>query len=399
MTAFKPEALVVGHICLDIIPTFLTGAKTLGELLVPGKLINVGDAVMGTGGAASNTGLALHRLGFATGIAGKVGDDIFGGVILDLLRRASPRLADNMIIAKGEGTSYSIVISPPGIDRLFLHAPATNDTFGESDLPDASLEGVRLVHFGYPPLMRKFYVDDGEELKTLFARARAKGATTSLDMARPDPDGPSGRVDWPSFFRNVLPTVDVFLPSVDELIYMLDRNRFDALSARAAGGNLAAFLEIDEIRDLADSLLAMGAAMVCLKLGDEGFYLKTASDPERLASASIGAAAPRDAAAWCDREITTACRRVEPVGTVGAGDCTIAGFLGALLKGLSPDKAVSMATAVGGASVESRDATGGVPPWEEVERRLAAGWPRTSRRLAAPGWRETPEGNLSRGDL
>ncbi|MCK4602884.1 MAG: carbohydrate kinase family protein, partial [Phycisphaerae bacterium] len=57
------QVVVAGHICLDIIPTFSELKGDLAAAFVPGNLINVGPAVTATGGAVSNTGLALHRLG------------------------------------------------------------------------------------------------------------------------------------------------------------------------------------------------------------------------------------------------------------------------------------------------------------------------------------------------
>jgi len=82
---------------------------------------------------------------------GKVGDDILGRAILDFLRRHDPRLADGMIVAAGEPSSYTIVISPPGVDRMFLHCPGANDTFGAADVAYDRLGSARLFHFGYPP--------------------------------------------------------------------------------------------------------------------------------------------------------------------------------------------------------------------------------------------------------
>lgn len=394
MTEFKTDALVVGHLCLDIIPEFLIGNVPLSQILVPGKLVDMGGVVIGTGGATSNTGLALHRLGFRVGIAGKIGADIFGDAIITLLRKTAPRLVDSMIVSPTDGTSYSVVLNPPGIDRIFLHSTGANDTFGAADVPDESLDGVRLLHFGYPPLMRRFQVDGGSELLALFERARSRGITTSLDMSRPDPDGLSGKVDWPQLMKNVLPVVDVFLPSFDEILFMIDRPRFDRLQEKAGEGNPTAHVDVDSIRDAADLLLGMGAAMVGFKLGDQGFYLKTTADSGRLAA--MGHAAPENREAWLGKEFITGCRRVEVAGTTGAGDCTIAGFLGALLKGLSADEAVARAVAVGGASVETRDATSGVPDWEVIEKRLAAGWPGVASAVVPRDWPETPAGNKTR---
>ncbi len=394
MSTPHPDALVFGLICLDIIPGFPPSANRSGDLFVPGKLVNVGDAVFCTGGAASNTGLALHRLGFNIGIGGKIGDDFFGRAILELLAREGEHLAKSMIISPTDATSYSIILNPPGRDRMIFHCPGANDTLNASDIP-ARLPPARLMHFGYPPLMRNFYVNDGEELEKLFRRARQTGMTTSLDMSRPDPDSPSGKVDWAAYLRRVLPWVDVFLPSIDELLYMIRRELFDEASIQAGEGNIAACLDVDTLGEIADSLLVQGPALVGFKLGDQGFYLKATRDAGRLSE--MGGVAPRNVEAWRGAEILAPCRAVEVAGTLGAGDCTIGGFLGALLKGLEPDRAATMAVATGGACVEVRDAYRGVPDWSVLEKRLAAGWKRGVCRLAPDDWEATPMGNYRPG--
>ena len=390
MPSTKPDILAAGHVCLDIIPGFTTGGGSIAEILVPGKLIDIDGALFATGGSAANTGLALHRLGFGVGIMGKVGDDAFGKGILDIIGKNGPELIRDMIVSQGETSSFTLIINPPGIDRVFLHSGGTNYTFCSADVKDETLEGLRLFHFGYPPLMRRFYLDDGLETKTLLARAKKKGATTSLDMARPDPEAPAGKIDWLKFLVNVLPVVDVFQPSFDEIIYMLDRPVFDRLLAKANGGNLSAHAEYGLIRDTAEKLLAMGPAMVGFKFGDEGYYLKTTSDAGRLKA--MGPLAPKEAAAWTGREIMSPCKQVKVAGTTGAGDCTIAGFLGALLKGYAPQAAVAMAVAVGGASVEALDSVSGVPTWEKARERIAAGWPNAGSVLIPKHWKKSTEG-------
>ncbi|MGD8963569.1 MAG: carbohydrate kinase family protein, partial [Desulfobacterales bacterium] len=120
---------VAGHICLDIIPPFDNSKKKVDELFLPGKLIEVGPAIISTGGAVSNTGLALHRLGVPTTLMGKIGSDFFGKIILDLLNIRDPALTKGMIMSAKSNTSYTVVISPPGSDRVFLHFPGANDDF------------------------------------------------------------------------------------------------------------------------------------------------------------------------------------------------------------------------------------------------------------------------------
>ena len=99
--------------------------------------------------------------------------------------------------------------------------------------------------------------------------------------------------------------------------------------------------------------------------------------------------APGDAAAWTGRELFAPCFKTDVAGATGAGDCTIAGFLAGILKGLTPEETVTRAVAVGAFSVEAPDATSGVPDWESVERRLAAGWERLPFEIRLEGWRES----------
>jgi sugar/nucleoside kinase (ribokinase family) len=376
----EKTAVVAGHICLDVIPAMRCGAGD--GLLSPGALVECGPAVLSTGGAVSNVGLALDRLGVPARLAGRVGDDLFGRGILDLLRARGEGLAAGMRPVAGAASSYTVVISPHGRDRTFLHCPGANDEFGSDDVPDSTLAGADLLHFGYPPIMKRMFESGGAECAKLLARAGEAGLTTSLDMSRPDPDSESGRADWRAWMRNVLPRVDIFLPSVEELVFMLDRAKHDELESRAGG--LLAHVDGETLAALSGQLLAMGAAVAAVKLGDRGLYLRTTSSPERLAAA--GSCAP-DPSRWLDRELHVPCFSVEVAGTTGSGDCTIAGFLAAFVRGLSPGETLESAAAVGACSVEAPDATGGVRGWESTRERIASGWKQLNLAPELPGWR------------
>lgn len=370
MPTHVPDVIVCGHICLDLIPTFPKGGAGLPELLVPGKLVNVGPAVTATGGVVSNTGLALYRLGLRVRLLGKIGRDVFGRVLLDLLRAHDPALDDGMIFTGDAPTSYTIVISPPGADRVFLHCPGANDTFSADDVPYQQLSGARLLHFGYPPLMRRMYANGGVELESLLRRVREQGLITSLDMALPDPASEAGRAPWPDILARALPHVDLFVPSLEEILFMLSR----APTARPD----AALLD-----EVACELLAMGASVIALKLGVEGLYLRTTSDQNRLSSLAPCTGRPE---AWVNRELLAPCFQVELVGATGSGDCTVAGFLAGLLHGLGPEDAMTAGAAVGACSVEAADATSGVPSWDQVQHRIRSGWPRRASGLSLAGW-------------
>jgi sugar/nucleoside kinase (ribokinase family) len=104
----------------------------------------------------------------------------------------------------------------------------------------------------------------------------------------------------------------------------------------------------------------------------------------------MGRAVPRDANGWANQEIWAPCFAVSVVGTTGSGDATIAGFLSALLRGFSPDQAVTAAVAVGACNVEAADALSGIRTWEETMERIQSGWQRRTLHLSDPGWLADP---------
>ena len=151
------DAVVAGLLCLDITPdlSLLTQPVQLGKVFSPTLLTEVGRATFSTGGAVGNTGLVMRRLGAKVALMGKCGQDFFGQAVLDLLEREAPGSAAATTLVRNEPTSYTIVLSPPGIDRFFLHCPGTNGTFGFADLDLDIISRARLFHFGYPPLMKR----------------------------------------------------------------------------------------------------------------------------------------------------------------------------------------------------------------------------------------------------
>jgi sugar/nucleoside kinase (ribokinase family) len=392
LTRNGAEVIVAGHICLDIIPTISAKKSGIDALFVPGKLVDIGPAVIATGGAVSNTGLALHRLGSEVQLMGKIGDDQFGVAILQVLKQHGDAIVDGMIVAAGENTSYTIVINPPNIDRIFLHCTGANDTYSSADLNKDQLAGVRLFHFGYPPLMRKMYENQGEELMLLLSKAKASGLTVSLDLAKPDPESAAGMADWRTILERALPYVDVFLPSFEEIYYMLHRERYEEMLLQAPSGDLLSLVDGKLLTDTAEELLAMGVAIVGLKLGEYGLYIRTTADAANLAD--IGLCAPKTDKLdnWTDRELLSPCFEVAVVGTTGAGDCTIAGFLCGMLQGHSLEDTLQTAVGVGACNVEQADATSGIPVLAKLQERIQSGWAKRKMKLDLSGWHVTVDG-------
>ncbi len=375
------DVVAAGHVCLDLIPAFGEAATAPRDFFQPGKLSVVGPPAVSTGGAVSNTGLALHRLGIPVRLAGKIGDDDLGRIIHRIFSRHSPALAEGLIVSRSDPTSYTIVLNPPGVDRMFLHCPGANDTFCSKDVTPAQWSGARLFHFGYPPLMRRMYQHQGRELSQLLGRVKKAGLTTSLDMAQPDPASEAGRVDWPAILARTLPHVDVFLPSIDEILYMLDPAQSARLAACKPPRRRSETLS--RLSGIASQLLDWGAAVVVLKLGEDGLYVRTTPDRRRLKRAG---ACLMEAEHWAGRELLAPCFEVDVAGTTGSGDTTIAGFLAGMLQGQPLPEALTLAVAVGACSVEVPDATSGVPALSKVLRRMRRGWARKSTSMPVAGW-------------
>jgi sugar/nucleoside kinase (ribokinase family) len=383
------DAVVAGHICLDVIPDLSGMQDGFEQRFRPGHLVEVGPAAISTGGAVSNTGLALHKLGIQTRLMGKVGDDLLGHVVRQVVAAHGGDLVDGMVIDGSAHTSYTIIIDPPGVDRAFLHFPGANDTFGAGDVRYDVVAEARLFHFGYPPLMKRMFEDGGAQLVEILKRVKALGVTTSLDMTLPDPSSKAGRADWVSVLQAAMPSVDIFLPSIEETLYMLRREMYEALSQEAGG-----FLERVTpalLSELSGELLALGGKIVGFKLGERGIYLRTA---DRAAIETLGAACPSDPGAWADQELWAPCFRVDVAGTTGAGDAAIAGFLAGLLRDLSPEGALTAAVAAGACNVETADAVSGVRPWEEMWQRARGGWERHTLYVDALGWRFDEKSHL-----
>ena len=301
-------------------------------------------------------------------LLGKVGDDAFGMIIRDILARYG---AGGLLTDPESSTSYSVVLAVPGTDRVFLHHPGANDTFSGADVPEETLEDAALFHFGYPPLMKRTWERDGAELVSLFRRVKEKGIATSLDLAAVDPNSPAGRADWGKILSGVLPWVDFFVPSFEELCWMLDRERYDRLAQ--AGGDLTDGLDVEaEALPLAERLLSMGCRVVVIKCGTSGMLLRTA-DREKLSG--VGARLGLDADEWSGRTVLQKCFQADIVrSATGAGDTSIAAFLAAVLSGRDPASCIALASAEGACCVTAYDALSGLKPLDELEERIRKGW-------------------------
>lgn len=359
------DAVVAGHGCVDVQPMFPPGFA--GKLFEPGSLTDVGLSRFSLGGMIK-TGPVMDRLGISTAVMGAYGDDEWGSILLGLIQRCNPRLAQGMIKVRKESTSYSFVIQPPGRDRAFAHHRGINDRFGSNLLNYAMIAKARLFLFGYLTLMRRMYQDNGSNARAMFSRVRAKGTTTALDVTMIDPTSEAGKLSWCQILANVLPEVDVFMPSYNEIIRLLGLQ----VKGKTSGFN------VDLLRAAAEMIIEMGTAIVGIKLGELGCYIRVTDDVKRLRQAGR-ALTEKQIANFRGKEMFVPAFNVSARNTNGAGDYWIGGFLAALLKGWSLERAAWLGNACGTYRVLAADPNEASPKMASLRARMNQWSPITSR--------------------
>ncbi len=361
--------MVAGYLGVDITPGFPAGrpAVPAAELFRPGRLIETAGLGISLGGVVANTGLAMKRFGQRVALMGTVGCDSLGDMVLSKL--SAYEVAGGVRRNRRAGTAYGIVISPPGMDRIFFEDPGCNAVFTTRDIDFSTVARSRLFHFGYPPLMEKMLSSNGTELVRLFRRVRRLGVAVSLDMALPDSSGPGGNIDWQAILARVLPWVDIFVPSIEEILFMLEPDKYNRLLAAAAGKDMVDMVSQDLFDHLAGRILSLGVRVLMIKAGHRGAYVRTGDISKLNASTSLKLPVGN----WSDRSLwagpcPVSARRMK--NACGAGDCAVAGFLSAVLKGVEIEKATRYAMLAGRDNLYGADAISGLRGWETMTRSI-----------------------------
>lgn len=391
MTEKEIDVVVAGHLCLDMFPEFMETEKmSLEELFIPGKLINIGGMAISTGGLVSNTGIAMQILGVRVTLIASIGADFIGNTILNCLK--SRVSVEGIKIISGESSSYTIVLAPQDVDRIFLHNPGANDSFCFDDINFDLVKKAKLFHLGYPPLMKRLYENDGEELRRIYEKVNELGVITSLDFSLPDPNSQSGKTDWKVVLKKVLPYIDIFIPSVEEAQFILDREKFLKLRKRAKGKDLLHFFDVEELTRLSNRFLRYGSKIIGLKCGHKGFYVKTAGQ-EKLQK--INGVNPEN---WAVRELWAPSYHIDKFASAaGAGDAAIAGFLVALLRGESIEMCLKYACVCGAQNVQALDAISGIRNWKETTSKVKKRWKQNELKINSTGWIYDHSENLWHG--
>lgn len=357
----QKRVLVAGSLVLDIVAAVAQSADT-SMLFAQGKQTELENVELYLGGEVGNLGIALSRLGMPVTLVSKVGDDLCGKIMQGLLAKLD--IPARIKIEAGMKSTVSVCLTVPGRDKITFHRHGASQTFIADDIPDELLAQTDLFHFGYPPTMESLYEHQGAQLLKLLRKAKEAGATTALDMSLPGLASAAGQVCWRPILEQALPYIDIFLPSLEESIFLWDRERYVELVQKTKDDNMMDHLTDEDAGALAAEMLQKGAKIVLLKSGKRGMYLRTAN---RLRD--MGRAAPSDIAAWEGRELWEAPCDVPHIhSTTGAGDIAIAGFLAAFLSGCGPQQTLQIASYAAARCIEGYDTSGSLGDLEQVMR-------------------------------
>jgi sugar/nucleoside kinase (ribokinase family) len=305
----QKQILCVGDMVADIFSSPLTRLPEPGELVLSEKI-----AVF-PGGNALNTAIALSRLGENVAVAGSIGDDDLGRLLLDQMQ--TQELNVRGVRREPDGrTAATFILRVEGEDRRFIHSLGVAETFtGEHVLPELIPDNGIMLVGGY----LKLGAWDDKVLTDLMRQARQKNCKVVLNICIAQDSGVDhGRC------LSLLEHVDVFVPNEDE--------------ARILTGEMMPELQ-------AKALLGAGAQIVVITRGKQGLF---ANDGKRTVEMGIF--------------------HVPVLDPSGCGDCFTAGLIAGLIREWDIVRVLEFASAVGAIGATALGCTNGVPSFAEVER-------------------------------
>ncbi len=296
--------VVFGSINIDVV-------MRVDSLPQPGQTVLCGDYLATPGGKGANAAVAAARAGSAVAFYGKVGDDVFAGPALAMLREANVDLGG--VERSEHPTGCGSVWVDSGGENVIVVASGANMDARAERVPDSVLGpgGIVVLQLEVPPAQNWALVE----------RASRRGARILLNAA------PAGA------------TPESVLRAIDVLVV----NEVEAMAIAAQTG-------LGENRpDRVPARLTERYGMTCIvTLGVAGAIL---SSPE---GGLIIAALP-----------------VEPVDTTGAGDAFCGVLAAAMDRRLDWGQALRFASVGAGLACTRTGAQNNLPDRSQIEARLA----------------------------
>jgi sugar/nucleoside kinase (ribokinase family) len=272
----------------------------------------IDELTLAVSGAAGTASIAAAKMGLKTLAVGGVGSDLMGDWVLQRLKHFGVDVS-TMQQKSGWKTSSSIVTTRADGSRPALHMRGATADFYVDDVMMKQVIDAKVVHIGGIGLMRT--MDTGRNAE-LMKRAKAHGATTTVDVFAGSPD------DMPAIAM-VLPHTDYFMPSIEE--------------AEALTG-------LTDKSDMAKHFLDLGVKCCVFTLGGDGAYYHHSNGTKFKIPAF---------------DIKVKC-------TCGCGDAFNAGFAVGLNKGFDAETTVRFAQATSALNATGLGSQAGVESFEHT---------------------------------
>lgn len=313
------DVTALGEILIDFTPC---GKSEAGQRLFE----------QNPGGAPANVLACLNKCGKKTAFIGKVGNDIHGQFLVDVLKE-SGICTDGVVVDDSVFTTLAFVALSDSGERSFSFArkPGADTCLTQGELKEEMIKGSKIFHIGSLSLTAE--PARGTTFKALEI-AKEAGCIISYD--------PNFRAPlWESReaaivgMRSVIPFVDVMKLSDEETSLLTD---------------------IEDPEGAAKKLVDMGVSLVAVTLGAKGALICTKDGSAMVAG-----------------------YQADMVDTTGAGDSFWGGFLTCLLDSGKKPEDVSLqeaveftryGNAVASLCVEKRGAIPAMPSVEEIEERF-----------------------------
>lgn len=365
----KYDAVIAGYTCVDLIPEFnkTQSVTSISNLFVPGKLIEIDGINFVLGGVVANTGLAMKKFDKKVFLNGLVGDDFIGKIAIEWLDKY--KLSDGIKVTDKAGTAFSIVIAPPGIDRIFLESPGCNQIFDTSFINLDAVSQSRMFHFGYPPLLKQFYQNNGSQLVDLFSRIQKMGVVTSMDFSLPDSESESGRINWPEIMKKILPFTDIFVPSLEEVLQIMQPGEYAGILSASVSADVINQVLVSTIRDIGKRFIESGVKILLIKAGHRGAYLLTGD----ISSINEKTGLNLKKEKWNHCELWCNAYKADPLkikNSSGAGDTAAAAFLSAILQSENPDSSIKYAAMAGRNNLYCKNIYDDLSNWQEMTEEI-----------------------------
>lgn len=362
------KALIAGTFNLDIIPGFPETYEGAGALISEGKAIYLNDMKFVLGGLVSNTGIAMDRLGADVVLSCKVGNDDISEVVIAMIKQATDKAL--ILRTSEEKTATNIVVSAKNMDRVFWLKQGASQIYRFCDL-EPMLDGIDLFHFGYPTGMKCMFEDE-ERLLSIYKQVKDKGITTTLDLSLPAKDSESSRADWKTILAKTLPYVDVFLPSIEEVMFIFRREAYNECIEKSGLAPSIDFIDMSCLESISKEILELGVKVVAFKLGKYGLYVRTA---DKKKFQNIGSVKEMLDTSWYERELLEIpyCPE-EFISTNGTGDSAIAGFLTGMLRGMTIEDTLKLASGTAATRIQSQNGANDISSCEEIFEHVESGW-------------------------